>query len=100
MNVPRAIQILGELLDAYDQCEHGDYFYDNDQEVCEAIILAHGALSLSVRETPMTPARVFREYYSDDYCPVCRKQQKRSKRGKDTPWYCERCGQKLWWGDT
>jgi len=88
MTKPEAIKVLGELLDAYDRCEHGDYFYDYGQEVCEAITLAHGALSRSERETPV-PIRV------NDwriYCPSCGKQQ---KSGKAAPWYCERCGQKL-----
>ena len=99
MNVSEAMKVLGELLDAFDRDEHGDYFYDYGVEVCEAAILAHCALSASGREIPMTPKRVYRTYYSDDYCPVCGKQQKRSKRGKATPWYCERCGQKLGWED-
>ena len=35
-----------------------------------------------------------RPSYKDYYCPVCGKQQKRSKGDE---WYCERCGQKLIW---
>ncbi len=52
MNAQEAIKILSELLDAFDRDEHGDYFYDYGWEVCEATILALGALSLSGRETP------------------------------------------------
>lgn len=49
------------------------------------------------REIPMNPVRKYRAYYSDDYCPVCGKQQKVAKRSMEKPWYCERCGQKLGW---
>ena len=45
----------------------------------------------------MNPIRKYRKYYSDDYCPVCGKQQKTAKRSMEKPWYCERCGQKLGW---
>lgn len=45
----------------------------------------------------MNPVRKYRSYYSDDYCPVCGKQQKVAKRSMEKPWYCERCGQKLGW---
>ena len=37
MNVITAKAILGELLEAYDECEHGDYFYDNGDVVCDAV---------------------------------------------------------------
>lgn len=48
------------------------------------------------RNIPMNPTRKNRGYYSDDYCPVCGKQQKKSKRNREI-WFCERCGQKLSW---
>ena len=89
MTIPEALKTLAELLDSYDRCEQGDYFYGNDQEVCDAVIIAHGALSLYEREVP-TPTKVNGWRI---YCPVCGKQQ---KNGKAAPsWYCERCGQKL-----
>ena len=37
MNKITAKAILGELLEAYEQYEHGDYFYDNGDVVCEAV---------------------------------------------------------------
>lgn len=37
MNIITAKAILGELLDAYEECEHGDYFYDHGDVVCEAV---------------------------------------------------------------
>ena len=37
MNRITAKAILGELLEAYDECEHGDYFYDNGDVVCDAV---------------------------------------------------------------
>jgi hypothetical protein len=37
MNVITAKAILEELLEAYDTWEHGDYFYDNGDVVCEAV---------------------------------------------------------------
>lgn len=40
MNATEAKQVLSGLLDAFDQDEHGDYFYDHGWEVCEAVILA------------------------------------------------------------
>lgn len=40
MNISEAKQVLSGLLDAFDQHEHGDYFYDHGWEVCEAVILA------------------------------------------------------------
>jgi hypothetical protein len=49
------------------------------------------------RDVPMNPVRKYRRCYSDDYCPVCGKQQKTAKRGMEKPWFCERCGQKLTW---
>ena len=44
MTRPEAINILARLLDAFDNDEHGDFFYDHGTEVCEAAILAYGAL--------------------------------------------------------
>lgn len=49
------------------------------------------------KQIPMNPVRKYRAYYSDDYCPVCGKQQKTAKRSMEKPWFCERCGQKLGW---
>lgn len=43
MNLNRAKEVLTGLLDAYDQCEHGDYFYDHGEDVCDALILAMSA---------------------------------------------------------
>lgn len=43
MTYPEAKQVLTGLLDAFDRDEHGDYFYENGWEVCEAVILAMGA---------------------------------------------------------
>ena len=40
MNTIEAKQVLSGLLDAFDNDEHGDYFYDHGWEVCEAVILA------------------------------------------------------------
>jgi hypothetical protein len=37
MNIISAKAILGELLEAYEAWEHGDYFYDHGGEVCEAV---------------------------------------------------------------
>ena len=37
MNQITAKAILGELLEAYDAWEHGDYFYDHGDVVCEAV---------------------------------------------------------------
>ena len=37
MNKITAKAILGDLLEAYEQCEHGDYFYDNGDSVCNAV---------------------------------------------------------------
>lgn len=44
MNYKEALNVLGGLLDAFDRDEHGDYFYEHGWEVCEATILAYGAL--------------------------------------------------------
>lgn len=44
MTREEATKVLGGLLDAFDRDEHGDYFYEHGWEVCEATILAHGAL--------------------------------------------------------
>ena len=49
------------------------------------------------RDMIMNPVRKYRSHYSDDYCPVCGKQQKTVKRSMEKPWFCERCGQKLGW---
>ena len=49
------------------------------------------------RDIPINPVRKNRGHYSDDYCPVCGKQQKRAKRSRGKTWFCERCGQKLSW---
>ena len=90
MKTPEAILILGKLRDAYDRAEHGDFFYDYGQEVCEAAELGRRALIGLARDTAMPPKVIGRR----TYCPSCSKQQ---KRGKGAPWYCERCGQLLWW---
>ena len=37
MHVITAKAILGELLEAYNAWEHGDYFYDHGDVVCEAV---------------------------------------------------------------
>ncbi len=55
--------------------------------------------AVHTRDIPMKPVRIERSRYSDDYCPICGKQQKRLKRTIGKPWFCERCGQKLEWGD-
>jgi hypothetical protein len=44
MNYKESLKVLGGLLDAFDRDEHGDYFYEHGWEVCEATILAYGAL--------------------------------------------------------
>ena len=44
MNYKESLKVLGGLLDAFDRDEHGDYFYERGWEVCEAMILAYGAL--------------------------------------------------------
>lgn len=44
MERTEAIKILSGLLDAFDQDEHGDYFYDYGWEVCEATILSIAAM--------------------------------------------------------
>ena len=45
-----AIKVFWQLLDAFDNCEHGDYFYDFGDMVCEAANVAIAAL----REQPVT----------------------------------------------
>lgn len=44
MTRAEAIKTLAGLLDAFDQDEYGDYFYDNGWDVCEATILSLTAL--------------------------------------------------------
>lgn len=44
MTQSEARGVLTGLLNAYDQYEHGDYFYDHGDEVCEAVILAFHAV--------------------------------------------------------
>ena len=63
------------------------------------LILEAPVANVVVREKDvvMNPVRKYRTHYSDDYCPVCGKQQKTAKRSMKKPWYCERCGQKLGW---
>lgn len=39
-----AIKVFGQLLEAFDQSEHGDYFYDFGDMVCEAANVAIAAL--------------------------------------------------------
>lgn len=39
-----AIKVFCQLLEAFDQCEHGDYFYDFGDMVCEAANVAISAL--------------------------------------------------------
>lgn len=52
MNKITAKAILGELLEAYEQCEHGDYFYDNGDSVCNAVecVLREQPCWISVEE--------------------------------------------------
>lgn len=68
----------------------------NPSEYIADHLIANGVV---VREKGviMNSVRKYRTYYSDDYCPVCGKQQKTAKRSMEKPWYCERCGQKLGW---
>lgn len=62
----------------------------NKQEIMKAL----------EKQIPKTIRRVQRYWgngrpsYTDYYCPVCSKQQKRNKGDE---WFCERCGQKLIW---
>lgn len=53
MNKITAKAILGELLEAYEQCEHGDYFYDNGDSVCNAVecVLREQPCWISVEES-------------------------------------------------
>lgn len=37
--------------------------------------------------------------YEDYFCPVCKKQQKDTYKNRREGCYCERCGQKLRWGE-
>lgn len=64
-----------------------------EQELCTAM----KALEKQIPQIVRHIQRYWRNgspAYRDYYCPVCSKQQKRSKGDE---WYCERCGQKLIW---
>ena len=67
-------------------------------ELQEAKNLAYKALEKQVAMVP-TPKK--HGYYTHNYCPICGKQQKNSHSDtrQNSGWYCERCGQKLRWGD-
>ena len=45
MNRKEAIELFAGLLDARERCEHGDFFYDNLEDLCDAAILAHADIS-------------------------------------------------------
>lgn len=49
MNRQRAEQVFKELLNSYDCDNHGDYFYDHSDEICDAAILAHADLCFRTR---------------------------------------------------
>ncbi len=72
--------------------ECGEYKEFKQSCIDDEIVIQILRKNISVR-----PVRKDRKRYSDDYCPVCGKQQKTAKRRQEKPWYCERCGQKLVW---
>ena len=45
MDRKEAIQLFAGLLDARERCEHGDFFYENLEDLCDAAILAHADIS-------------------------------------------------------
>lgn len=49
MNITEAKQVLSGLLDAFDQDEHGDYFYEHGWAVCEALIYTMSAFDCQTR---------------------------------------------------
>ena len=67
-------------------------------ELQEAKMLAYKALEKQIAQNPRA---VLHGRYYDFYCPVCGKQQKSNynSRRVNEGWYCEKCGQKLRWGD-
>jgi ribosomal protein L37AE/L43A len=50
------------------------------------------------KQMPKVPIERQHGYVTGIYCTVCKKQQKNRSRSKET-WHCERCGQKLFWGN-
>lgn len=50
------------------------------------------------KQMPKVPIEREHGYVTDIYCAVCKKQQKNRSRSKGS-WHCERCGQKLFWGN-
>jgi predicted SprT family Zn-dependent metalloprotease len=76
----------------------GDYVDFN------ALVVAVNALEKQIPKNPTRmDCKAYNGYvrYADYYCPVCGKQQKRKFNGKrmNDGWFCERCGQKLIWGN-
>lgn len=45
MNRIEAIKLFAGLLDARENCEHGDFFYDHLEDLCDAAILAYADIS-------------------------------------------------------
>lgn len=101
VNVDRlqAISTLSELLNAYEECEYADYFYDHGTEVCEAARLAYAALY----EQEHRGMWVGIEYdgYADGFpvydlwqCSNCG-EEVRGEDVPDTHPYCHGCGIKM-----
>lgn len=85
---------IPEIWDRHTQhMECGEYREFKQSCVDDEIII-----EVLHKQIPIYPVHKNRNYYSDDFCPVCGKQQKKSNRIMGKQWYCERCGQKLEWG--
>ncbi len=95
MTALEAKKVLSGLLDAFDQDEHGDYFYDHGWEVCEAVILAMSAFGNQtvhgrwVNEVESYPERYGWVPITSVVCSICEKSN-----GKKKP-YCPNCGAKM-----
>ena len=99
MNRTEAISVLANLLNAYDNDEHGDYFYDHGADVCDAVILAYGALYNESQRGEWVGIEY--DGYADGLpvydlwqCSNCGEEV----RGEDVPEthpYCQSCGIKM-----
>lgn len=69
---------------------------DMNKAVYDANLVAIKALEKRISKPVLVKDKT---YYKDYFCPVCKKQQKDTRKNKREGCYCERCGQKVDWSE-
>lgn len=73
--------------------------YCNEYKGCAESIALDMAIKSMEKQIPKPVLVKDKTYYKDYFCPVCKKQQKDTRKNKREGCYCERCGQKVDWSE-